>query len=498
MLFRFIPEIVERRFSALSGNQRAGLLGMGWSTLGQITSLAVKLGSTLVLTRLLAPEAYGILGTAMAVLTTLEWLSDLGIQPALIRHPRGGTREFLETGWLMGLLRGAFLTAAAAGLAFPLSRFYHQPTLLGVLLVIAVRPLVLSLRSPAYPTLRRKLDYRALFIDEIAMTFVGTLCSIVMALYVPSVWAIVLGTMTGAFVSVFVSYVLCPMIPKIRWDGRAASDVYGFGKHVFVNTLAMAISLNLDRLLGLRLLSPTAMGMYAIAFNLACVLEGMVTRACDVYFSLLAREEDSSAQVRWHQRISHEITRHGMPVAALFSLASPCVIWILYDARYREAGVVFGILLIRLMVRTLGQLQFQYLMAVAQVRIATFAYVVAILFQIAFFAPVVNAYGVTGLALTMFASTMVMTLTQSLLLQRREGDGMRPFLRTTAWAVAGIIAMFAVYDPSPVMPGRSTTANNLIQRANTTESTPSDSSHPSRFAYDRYEPEEFQPGVGEA
>ena len=35
--------------------------------------------------RLLAPEAYGILGTATAVLTTLEWLSDLGVQRDVVR-----------------------------------------------------------------------------------------------------------------------------------------------------------------------------------------------------------------------------------------------------------------------------------------------------------------------------------------------------------------------------------------------------------------------------
>ena len=70
-------------------SSRAGMMGIGWSSLAQMIGMVIRLGSNLILTRLLAPEAYGLFGTAMAIVTTLEWLSDLGVQPALVRHPDG-------------------------------------------------------------------------------------------------------------------------------------------------------------------------------------------------------------------------------------------------------------------------------------------------------------------------------------------------------------------------------------------------------------------------
>lgn len=445
-----LQQMARRLTHGLSDQKRSGLFGIGWTSLAQMIGMVIKLGSTLILTRLLAPEAYGILGTAMAVLTTLEWLSDMGIQPALVRHARGGEKPYLLTGWTMGLGRGALLSACAALSAWPLAMFYQEPALLGVLLVLATRPLFMAVRSPALPNLRRKLNYRALFIDEVSQTLVGTICSILMALVFRSVWAIVLGTMAGALTSVVLSYILCPMRPAICWNRDALKDIYSLGHQVFVNTLVMALWLNLDRLLGLKLVSPSEMGLYAIAFNLSAVLENLVTRACDVYFSMLAREQQGDAQTRWHEQVCQRAAGWGMPLAALAILMAPWVIWILYDERYAGAGLLFAIMIARLMVRALGQLQFQYLLAIAQVRIATVAYIVAVAVQAALLVPLVNHFGVAGMAICVLISTTALTTTQTWLLFRQSNRGLRPLISTMSWAATGLLVAILVYGSPTV------------------------------------------------
>lgn len=475
---KIISGLTGKMLGRLTGRQKAGLFGVGWSTLSQMIGLVVKLGSTLILTRLLAPDAYGILGTAMAVLTTLEWLSDLGIQPALIRHEKGDQKSHLLTGWMMGLGRGTLLSVFAALSAWPLSAFYDEPTLFGVLMVLAMRPVLLALRSPAYPLLRRRLNYRSIFIDEVALTVVGTACSIAMAFIFHSVWAIVLGTMAGAVTSVLLSYVLCPMMPRFRWDREASKDIYSLGRQVFVNTLVMAAWLNLDRLLGLRLLTPAEMGVYAIAFNLAAVLEGLVTRACDVHFSMLAREDTTESKRRWHELVCQRAAGWGMPLVALSLLAAPWVIWILYDSRYHGAGLIFSIMLARLMIRTIGQLQFQYLLALAKVHLATYAYMVAVAVQLALFWPLVLSFGVAGMAFAVLISTLALTLTQTVLIYRHDGKGLRPFGSTFAWAVAGMVVALVVYgSPMTRVPSDESPSGNIAS-VSPSEKQPTEKSCP--------------------
>lgn len=449
-MFKLSRNPIRTAFSKISGQNRKGLFGVGWSSLAQVVGLVIKIASTFILTRMLAPEAYGILGTALAVLTTLEWLSDLGIVPALIRHEKGGSREYLLTGWWMGITRGAGLSLFAAIAAYPLSQFYGQPELLGVLIILAIRPLLMALRSPAFPLLRRNLNYKSICVDEISMTLVGTVCSILMAFVFQSVWAIVLGTMAGAITSLILSYVLVPMRPRFVWNQEAATAVYALGRQVFFNTLIMAIWLNLDRLLGLRILSPAEMGLYAVAFNLAAVLEGLSTRVCDVYFSLLARESGAENQSKWHNNVSSLIANFAMPLGTLMVVAAPWAIWILYDVRYQGAGLIFAILVARLMIRAFGQLQFQYLLAIAKVNLATYAYIAAATIQVIILWPMVQTFGIAGMAISVLVSTIVLVSTQTILLAFNGNNEFRPMFSTFSWATFALTIMLSIYG-SPIV-----------------------------------------------
>lgn len=427
------------RPARLSADSRAGLASLGWTGLAQFIGLFIRLASNLILARLLAPQAYGLLGSAMAVMTTLEWLSDLGVQPALVRHPRGAEAAYLQTGWSVGLFRGTVITLAAIAAATPMATFTYQPALATILIALAFRPALFALRSPGMPTLRRNLNYRGLFIDEIAQTAIGTAVSVGLALATHSIWSIVAGTLAGALTGIVVSYWLCPIRPRFLWDRPAAREIGHLGRQVFLNTLVMALWMNLDRLLGLRFITLPQMGLYAVAWNLASVLETLVTRACDVYFSMLVRRGDTAAQDKWHAKICGRAVQFGVPLGMAAVAFSPRVITLLYDSRYAAAGPLFAVLMARLLVRSLGQVQFQYLLARAEVHTATRAYVVALVVQAALFFALVPRFGATGLALAALGSTTAFTLVQTWLLSRRTGWGLGGFAWTCAGMIAGLI-----------------------------------------------------------
>lgn len=409
----------------------SGAAGVGWSALSQGVGMLLRLASNLLLTRLLAPESFGLIGTALAFLTTLEWLSDLGVQPAIIRHPRGDDRDVLSSGWWLILYRGFLLSAVAILLAFPVSHFYAQPQLAGVLAVLALRPALMSLRSPGMPRLKRAMNYRAVFFDEVSMTVVGTLVSLLCAVLWGSVWAIVAGTIAGAVAGIVASYVLCPELPGRR-DPEICQDLWKFGTQVLLNTLMMALWMNIDRLLGLKLLSDTQMGLYTVAWNLAAVAEMIVTRVCDVHFSMLSRLPDEGSRRTAHDRLMRHLSRWLAPIAAVCICAAPWVIDVLYDERYRGARGIFLILMCRVLIRGAGQMQFQLLMSENRIRIGTAAYLVALCVQAGCIVPLTRLYGVEGLAISVLLSTTCVTATQALLSARVAGFELRPVSLTLA------------------------------------------------------------------
>ena len=172
------------------------------------------------------------------------------------------------------------------------------------------------------------------------------------------------------------------------------------------------------------------MGLYAVAWNLAAVIDTLVTRRCDVYFSMLSRRGDHDSQAAWHKKTCARITRFALPGGFAVVALSPLVIRALYDVRYRASGLLFAVLIARELVRGLGQVQFQFLLARAEVHLATRAYFVAMLVQFSLFLLLVPRLGAIGMALSAFASASALTFIQTWLLARRTGWGMAGFAAT--------------------------------------------------------------------
>jgi O-antigen/teichoic acid export membrane protein len=407
--------------------------------------MVLRLGSSLVLTRLLNPAAYGIFGTAMAVLTVLDWFSDLGVQPALVRHPEGGRREFLNTGWWMNLGRGLVLMTATAVLAYPLALAYRRPELFGVLATLALWPAIMALRSPGLPTLRRAMRYRALCVAEVVQTTAQVAAGVALALILHSVWAIALAMLVGATTAVAVSYVLCPVRPGRGWDPAALREIAHLSRQIFVNTLVMALWLNLDRLLGLKFVGQSDMGRYFVALNLVASLEAFLGRGCDVYFSMLSRCAELDRRQSWHRKAGRLLSTWAMPALAAGVVLAPPFFGILYDARYAAAKVLVGILMARFMLRCLAQVQYQYLASLAEVRLNTRAYYVALVAQLVLFLPLTKTWGVAGMAAAGLASEAIMVGAQSLILRLRRQGSLLPYLLTLAWAATGLAVMATLW-----------------------------------------------------
>lgn len=300
----------------------------------------------------------------------------------------------------------------------------------------------MSLRSPMLPVWRRNVDYRSIFFEETVQTVVGTVCSILFAFVDPTVWAIVLGTLAGSVASTITTFVISPMLPG-RMHRHCIRELATFGGQILVNTAMMALWMNLDRIAGLKLLSATDMGLFAIAYNLAAAAEGFVNRACDVHFSLLSRCETEEEQARWHTRITRMTAQWACPLLAIGVLIAPWVIDLLYDVRYHGAGVLLSILLARLMIRTFGQVQFQWLLARAQINLATISYLVAFITQAILIVPMCLNFGIVGLALSTLISTIVLTMTQAIIIHELVHRGLGDLWLSICWTSVPLIALLA-------------------------------------------------------
>src|SRR5262245_13235865 len=93
--------------SANQNTLKGRVLAAGiWSFSGYGVSLAIRLVSNLIMTRLLAPEMFGVMAIASTVIVGLSMFSDLGLRQNIVQSRRGHEPVYLNTVWAIQIIRG--------------------------------------------------------------------------------------------------------------------------------------------------------------------------------------------------------------------------------------------------------------------------------------------------------------------------------------------------------------------------------------------------------
>src|SRR5580658_1472053 len=210
----------------LSASRRVLLAfrGGSWTVAGYGASQVVRLASTLVLARLVAPQAFGLVALVSVFLSGLESLSDLGIGMDVVQHPRGDDPLFINTAFIIQMGRGLIIWVVAAGLAYPFALFYHQPAVIALAVVGSLSTLVRGFSSGSMWLLTRHVRLKELTILNTGSDVFGLLVSVVWALISPTAWALVAGRVGATVALTIASHVVAENRVSLEWDPKAARD----------------------------------------------------------------------------------------------------------------------------------------------------------------------------------------------------------------------------------------------------------------------------------
>jgi O-antigen/teichoic acid export membrane protein len=319
--------------------QGQALRGVAWVTLGTLGRHALKLASSLILTRLLLPDAFGLMATLGVLMAGVEMCSDFGLRQALIQHTQGEQRRVLDTAWTLMLLRSAAISLVLALLAHPFATLMQAPLLAGLTLAYACTPVLRALASPAALRWGRELDQKRLTQVELTAETIRVAASIAGALALQSVWGLVLGGITGELARTLATYALGGERPAWRLERAAAGALLRFGRFVMLSSIIGFLALRLDALLVARFLGMEAAGFYAIAGVMALVLDQVGSSiANQVLFPALSRRQDRPEVVRERTGQALDAVLLLLLGCVLLAFSSELIIAILYKAIYAPAA----------------------------------------------------------------------------------------------------------------------------------------------------------------
>ena len=245
--------------------------------LGFGASQIIRLGFNLIVTRLLYPELFGLISIVFAIVTGLSLFCDAGIEPAVVRDPRGGEPDFLNTAWTMQIIRGFGIAVFCALISWPVSLFYGDRRLLWILPVIGLANLASGFNSTCLLTLRRNMQIRQLVTVEIGTQILSGAVMIVWARVNPTYWALVAGAVSSATIRMAWSHFLMSgRRNRLMWERQAMRELLRFGRWVWVSSILTFLAAQIDRLILGKLVSWQTLGIYGLAAAIAEMRRSLV------------------------------------------------------------------------------------------------------------------------------------------------------------------------------------------------------------------------------
>lgn len=322
--------------------------GSAWVILGFGAAQIIRLASNLILTRLLFPEAFGLMALVTVFTVGLTMFSDVGIGPSIARSPRGDDPDYLNTAWTIQVFRGFGLWMVAILLAWPVSVFYDEPQL-AVLLPISGAALFIAGFDPTrIETANRHLLMGRITLLDLGSQIVGIVAMTLLALWWQSVMALVVGNLVSVTVRLVASNIYLPGDRnRFRWEKEAASDLITYGKWIFLSTVFGFFSLQGDRAILGKYFSLAMLGVYNIGYFMASFPMLLGHNITGRLLIPIYREKPPGASAENFaklRKMRFALTTGLMFLVLLMAFIGQPLIGFLYDARYVDAGAIVVLL----------------------------------------------------------------------------------------------------------------------------------------------------------
>jgi PST family polysaccharide transporter len=233
----------------------------------QVANFVLRIGSLMVLARMLNPRDFGLVGMVTAFTGVLNLFRDFGLSTATVQRAEVSEDQISTLFWI-NLAVGALLAILAVALAPAVAAFYHEPRLLWITAVLATSFLFNAAGVQHSAIVQRQMRFTALAVINTVSLIVSTAVAIAMAEWGYGYWALVAMTIAGPLVSTAGLWMAVKWMPGMPRRRAGLRSMMRFGGTITLNGAVMYVAYNLEKVLLGRFWGAEAIGIYGRAYQL--------------------------------------------------------------------------------------------------------------------------------------------------------------------------------------------------------------------------------------
>ncbi len=277
---------------------KSGISGMLWHFSGSVVQILSQFIVIGILSRLLTPEEFGVVGVIFVLVNFTSLFTNMGIATAIIQLKTISSKH-LSLGYSMSLIIGILVGLLFYFIAPSVASFFNLNNADNAIRFFAIFFPLRSFNSVTSAILARDLRF-SLIVKCGAMSYIFGigLTSIVLAYLDFGYWALIIGQFSGVLVTVGLMMYYSPPTFSFRFEKKITSELLLFGSGHTLGHIFNYFGDNADKIIVGKSLGVVSMGIYTKAFQLF----GIPTRFFggiydNVFFPILAKNQDKKEKL---------------------------------------------------------------------------------------------------------------------------------------------------------------------------------------------------------
>jgi teichuronic acid exporter len=315
------------------GSQKSFLNGIVWTLVERLGVQGTSFLVNIILTRLLLPAQFGLIGMIAVFMAIGHALIDSGLTSSLIRTKNPDQTDY-STVFFINLIGSLVVYGLIFLFAPVISSFYEQPVLVNLIRVYSLGFIVNAFASIQQTRLTKELKFKTQMQIRIPSTVMSGIVGIYLASNGWGVWSLVYMYLTNTILASVQFWFYSKWTPTFEFNLKRFIYHFSYGYKLTISGLLNSIFSNVYHVVIGKLYSPVSLGYYTRAMMLQQQPVLNLSSALNkVTFPHFAAIQDNVITLRAaYKKIMQQVVFIIAPVMAIaIVLAEPLIVFLFTD-----------------------------------------------------------------------------------------------------------------------------------------------------------------------
>lgn len=279
-------------------NRKTIISNMLWRLAERCGAQGVSFIVSLILARLLLPEAYGVISLITVFTSILNLFIDSGFKNALIQKKDADQLDY-STVFYFNIVMGVLLYGIMFAAAPLIADFYDRPYMVPYIRAMALTLILGGINGVQQAVVARRMQFKRFFYATLTGTVISAVVGISMAYMGTGVWALITQRLVNQAIDTVFLWYTVRWRPSLRFSMKRLKPMFGYGSKLLLSSFANTLMGNMTGLIVGKIYTAELLAYYDKGKNIPnLVVQNLQAAVQSVLFPVIAGNQNQKEEVK--------------------------------------------------------------------------------------------------------------------------------------------------------------------------------------------------------